>query len=321
MKTFVIKIGVFLLISNCMVAVVFWLLPYPKSYGYHLVQGDIIEKVAWNYNRIFLSEEPIDIAFIGTSQSYYGIQDTLIENLLSEQDAATTVANLAFPGLGRNQQYVVADDLFSKKKTKILIIEVMEREKRASHQAAVYMACNEQAARFLTPVNFKLVRDLNGFYTSRKGYLRALLMGKKNDREHPSSVNGGSSFKTVDRVFTRQEMEQKKRDLEKLMNPPILPEKFRHLEYGLPLSMLEDICSTARSKDVQCYFLYVARYGALETPYPYFMKIYQKYGEVLIPPAKIWSNPSFYCDSHHLNKDGSEALSRWISKKLGDPDH
>jgi len=318
MKFSLVKVGIFLLATICLLATVILLLPYPKHFGYHLVKGVDFKKVAWVYQRIFSSQESVDIAIIGTSQSYYGLQDTLIEKLLSDQGINKNVVNLAFPGLGRNQHYVVVDDLLSRKKPQSIIIEVMECEHRGSHKAAIYMASNKQAARFLTAVNFNLFRDLDGFYTSRKRCFRDMLMGKNANSGDMPIATEDISFKTVDLVITKQEMELKRVQLEKIMNPAILPESYWNIEYGFPISMIEDICLVAQTKGVQCYFLYVARYGAPALPNPYFMELYSRYGEVLIPPSTIWNNPSFYCDDHHLNSQGADTLSRWVAGELSD---
>jgi hypothetical protein len=316
MKNFAIKACLFLSAVIFLVASILWLIPYPKNYGYSLIQGNDYAKVSWNYNRIFESDEPVDVALIGTSQSFYGLQDKLIQSILNERGGNKNVVNLAFPGLGRNQHYVVADDLLTHKQPSAIIIEVMEREKRDSHKAAVYMASNQQAAQFLTFHNLKLWRDLQGAYSSRKERFRDLLMGKEAPMAGERGLTMENSFKTVDRVFSRAEMEIRKKELENVMNPPLLSETFWRLEYGLPLSMIEKICSTARLKGVPCHFLYVARYGAPETPAPYFIDFYRKYGSVLIPPSTIWNNPSYYCDGHHLNRDGADALSRWVAGEL-----
>lgn len=317
MKRFVFKSGIFMAVTTSIVAAILWLLPYSKDYGYHLVQGEDFRKVAWDHHRIFVSDKPIDVAFIGTSQSYYGLQDTEIESTLRNHGIRENVVNMAFPGFGRNQHYVVVDDLLANKKPKALIIEVLESEKRESHKAAIYMANNKQAVGCLTAPNLRFVRDFMGFYNSRRQQIRDYLTGDwKQSSDTQASVESTTSWKAVDTVLSVEKMAELQIRLEKARKPVILPRKYWNIEYGLPLSMLEKIHTAAQKSGVPCYFLYVAHYGAPNRPDPYFMKIYHKYGEVLIPPSKIWNNPSYYCDSHHLNMDGGKVLSLWVANEL-----
>lgn len=109
--------------------VVLFLIPVNKKFSFNFVKGECDNKASWIYHRIFEDERPIDIAFMGASQTGCAIMDKTIEKLLSDSLGRNiNVANLGYCRRGRDIQYVMLKELFRHKKPSILVIEVAEDE-------------------------------------------------------------------------------------------------------------------------------------------------------------------------------------------------
>src|SRR6476661_964112 len=101
MKKFILHILLFLL-----PIVAGWVMVVSQSIdkkrAYHYLTEDGEGRGAWMYRRIYESKEPIDIAFLGSSHTINGINDTLINQLLRDSGSTKTTCNLGYCRLGRD---------------------------------------------------------------------------------------------------------------------------------------------------------------------------------------------------------------------------
>src|SRR5437660_8469193 len=65
----------------------------------------------WVYERIHFDPTPIDIAIIGSSKAFYGIDPDRLEQKLRQKNDPAHVANLAKLGAGRNIDLTIVKEL------------------------------------------------------------------------------------------------------------------------------------------------------------------------------------------------------------------
>ena len=104
-------------------------MPVDKAFGYSFT-NNVDCNTSWIYYRIFENENPVDIAFIGTSHTGCGINDSLLTRKLSEGSRPIQVANLAYCTKGRNMQKAVMKDLLEQKKSPYYNCRGTHRRKR-----------------------------------------------------------------------------------------------------------------------------------------------------------------------------------------------
>lgn len=279
------------------------LLPYDKQFGYSRMlescgRGD------WLYNRIFENKTPIDIAFIGSSRTICGVNDSLLESCLN-----VYVANLGFCRYGRSLHYALFKDLLRKKSPKTLVLEVHEEESRSGHPDFSHIADMED---LLLPVSFKnwLMQLVDGVQ-DRVGYHAKKMLGDLPAYDaagnsmpyhfvaHPGKANAAALAK----VKNRKTQKAGKIRLE----PP--------WSRRISKKYLWEIVALAMHHQVEVKFLYLPSYGALETQ-PAELEFYKKYGEVLLPPAPFSQSPEYRVDEDHLNDEGAMLLTEWLAGNL-----
>ena len=82
------------------------------------------DRLRWIYERLNFDPRPIDIAIIGPSRVQLGLSAQAVEEDLARKGKHANVANLAFPGAGRDIQWAVAQELFRTKSPKVVVVEV-----------------------------------------------------------------------------------------------------------------------------------------------------------------------------------------------------
>lgn len=144
--------------------------PYSKEFAYGF-RNNMDCNTSWIYYRLYDNPTPIDVAFIGTSHTGCGINDSLIENSLkNEYQVEKNISNLAYCTNGRNIQYPLLQDLLINKKPELIIIEVTENESTNSHQDFPYLADVDE---ILEPrLSLSYITDIWEALTSRFMYLR-----------------------------------------------------------------------------------------------------------------------------------------------------
>lgn len=132
MRKFIIHTLLFL-IPVAGVAIVLLFSPTDKKRAYHYLTNDCEGRGAWLYRRIFESKQPIDLAFLGSSHTINGINDTLINQELAKDQRAMQTVNLGYCRLGRDLTYVLMQHVLAQKNTRNFIIEVLPDENPYSH--------------------------------------------------------------------------------------------------------------------------------------------------------------------------------------------
>ena len=95
-----------------------------NAYQRWQLQPIMNDRLRWIYERIHFDPRPIDIAIIGPSRVQLGLSAPAIEEKLAQNGSHASVANLAFPGAGRDIQWAIVQELFKTKSPKAIILEV-----------------------------------------------------------------------------------------------------------------------------------------------------------------------------------------------------
>jgi hypothetical protein len=287
--------------------------PHNKEYGYSF-RNNVDCNTSWIYYRLFQNSTPIDIAFMGTSHTGCGINDSLIESILiNNLSEDVKVANLAYCTIGRNIQLPLVKDLLNTKSPSIIVMEVTEDESRSSHQDFAYIADLNDVLQPELIYNQSVIKDIYSSFFSRLNFSREHL---KKTLELSPPINFKSDYSYTPFRFTADEnllMQHKKGQTDRYKKNS---SKFlREFKVSYPKKYIQRIASLAKKNGVKVIFLYLPSYGSqLQTPLEY--DFYKNYGEVLIPPSSILINPKNWVDGEHLNYKGSKELANWLASEV-----
>ncbi|MFC2114576.1 hypothetical protein ACFLRI_04435 [Bacteroidota bacterium] len=285
-------------------AFVILFIPYNKQFAYKTITGGC--SVEFAYHRIFEDTTALQIAFMGSSKTYNGINDLLINFLFeTEYHIPQKVANIAFCGAGRNIHYAFLKELFKYKTPETLIIEVRENETNEGHLSfgVVADAPDIICQRFKGFDSY--TKDVFNGVKSRFDYL---LWGRKDTSTYKGPFHGfvpnNSQADTAYlNYFKNRKLQQK--------------EKFymgrSNSKYSL--FFLDKIVNLANQHNCKVFFLYLPSFGFIENNIDQ-KDYYIRNGELLIPPPDIINNVNYWSDQNHLNRSGADSISCWVASEL-----
>ena len=309
MKRFLKHISLFLL-PILIGIIVLYLMPYNKEFGYSY-RKNVDCNTSWIYYRLFQNQTPIDIAFLGTSHTGCGINDSLLETLLLKQ---MNVVNLAYCTKGRNIQYPLIKDLVLTKKPRIVFLEVTEDEFASSHKDFSYIADLKDVFSPQLAYNPTILNDFYQAFNARFNYTKKQLKNEL-ELEPLSSSLKNHSYIPFNFSASEQDMEKhKKKNSTKYKKYSSLT---HNIKISSPKKYIKKIYEITQKEHITIIFLYLPSYGtALEKPLEY--DFYKQYGDVWIPPNSIFLNPKNWVDSEHLNANGSHEIANWLSNQLSE---
>lgn len=143
----------------------------------------------WCYERIHFDPTPIDIALIGSSRLFYGIDPIRFETKMGEMGAPAHVANLSKQGAGRNVEWAMVQELFSVRKPRLLIIGIEDNSYPWGHVGFKDVATAHDLLAPPAPLLHNYFGDLVGL-PKRQARLYAAsyfpeLFGLKRDFDRP----------------------------------------------------------------------------------------------------------------------------------------
>ena len=288
-----------------------FLASYPKEFAYGY-RNNVDCNTSWIYYRLFENATPIDIAFLGTSHTGCGINDSLIETTLVNDYAFNKkVANLAYCTNGRNIQYPLMEDLLTTKNPEIVIIEVTEDESTNSHQDFPYLADLKDV--FQPSFNFAFINDSYVAFSSRFMFTRKRMTKTLEVKTPDNKMNNYSYvpfhfFADKEALKNHQKNQVNRHKKNKI-------DFLREMKVSYPKKYLQKIIDLTVNKNIKVIFLYLPSYGStLKEPLEYHF--YKEFGEVWIPPDSIFTNTENWVDGEHLNANGSSELAAWVTKKI-----
>jgi hypothetical protein len=288
------------------IVVIIGLLPVNQRLKYQGLKDDCFNHGIWIYDRIYNNPEPIDIVFLGSSQTINGIDDKLI----SDGTAGGVVVNLGYCRLGRNFSYALLKDVLSVREIKYVVVEVRENEDRYSHPIFPYIA---QSSDVFFPNPF-FNRDMLSDMWTHVAYKIELSQNLIYQQEDPVPVSMhdygfAPSPDTAAISFLEEVLQKRSKPKSPLSN---FEQGFHGNFSRVYLKKISRLCI---DNDIKLVFLYMPTYGAnLDKPKEY--DTYIKYGEVLIPPKHIYENQLNWQDENHLNSAGANELSLWLANHM-----
>ncbi|RMG70639.1 MAG: hypothetical protein D6722_08445 [Bacteroidetes bacterium] len=315
MKKLLTRTFLWLLLCLTLTSTAVLLAPYDKKFGYQFIQGAGIEKVQWVYCRIFEDPTPIDVAIMGTSRTYFGVNDTLISDTLSARTGRPVHAvNLSFYGRSRNQHLFMLEDMIGQgKRPKVLVLGVMEKELRRSHSLGGAMISTSQLGCIIHPLNRRIVKDVTSFIEVRKGYTKYLL---GMETEWHSCDPATPTFDARDTLLSAAELAEHQEKMNQILSPIYTDTTYWGWEFHYPLSLLRKIVKLCRENDIQIVFSYMPAYQGPEAPFPFFLDQYKAWGSVCLAPVEVLNDPTCWMDSDHYNKRGNEICSQALGQYL-----
>lgn len=306
MKKFLARFCLFLLLP--MAACVFVLFqPLDREYAWKSLPDDCDGRGAWIWHRLYADTLPVDIAFLGSSHTIDGIQDTLISSAFDKNGTGKIAANLGYCRFGREMLSVIARDLFTRKKPRYVIIEINEEMTRSSHPVYPYYAQTEDV---LAPASFLQSAYPSNVYEAflaRLSQLRFRLFGGQLSDTIPVSsfgYGGWSGAASPDELVPPEP------------TVPHAPGIWRSLQNRYPAAWTCQLAELCRQNDAQVFFLYIPSFHDQPVPEE-GMELYNQLGQVLVPPAELLREKDCWRDPDHLNNKGSERLSNWLTGQLG----
>jgi len=265
------------------------------------------------YHRIFEDERPVNIVFSGASQTGNAIQDKLISAELSKiKDRRIEAVNYGFCRRGRDIQYVMLKDLFSRKHPEILVVEVPEDEPKKSHPVFPYLA--ESGDLFSSFVFF----NQRYFISIWKGIVvrfESLRSRIWHDQvSFPTDPHSEFAYRSSSQVVTDKVLEKNRKDWGKRLSkskPPFL----RKIELNYSKHYIEKIIALANTNNCRVIFLYLPESGS-NLKQPMLLNYYQRYGDVIILPKDLIMDKSNWKDATHFNDSGASKASEHVVSYL-----
>jgi hypothetical protein len=310
MKKFVLHILLFLL-----PLIAGWIMvvskPIDKKRAYHYLTDDCEGRGAWMYRRIFESKKPIDIAFLGSSHTINGINDTLINQRLRDAGSTATTCNLGYCRLGRDLTYVLMKHLIDQKKTRIFIIEVMVDEYPRSHPVFPFLAETKEVLDPKTIFNTSYPSNLYSNSVAQWMYLRQNWMNEAYPYKYALRESYGFTTNTFEAdtnlLNRKKETNANTRGKSKTWT--------RNINMPFPRAWLNEIGDLAKKNGCKIYFLYLPPYGSPE-PLPIEAGTYSKYGNLWTLPDSLLNNKKNWYDSDHMNLQGANIASEIVAEKI-----
>lgn len=279
--------------------------PLDKRQQYLGLRGDCALKALWIHDRIAQNETDIDLAFLGSSHTMNGVDDSLIESNLGKQ---LKLVNLGYCRLGRNMHHSFLKELLAAKKLKYLVLEVREEEDYFSHLEFPYIASTKDVVTSVTFFNRKILQDLATHLSYKANRLVSQFF-----YEEEAVLPDLYGFSPLNQTAEAFHLAQKKESRSK-------PKKaqstlIRDINLSFPRAYLDKIETICQENNVRLFYLYLPAYGTyLEQPKEF--EFYKRGGELIIVPSDVLEDTSHWHDDQHLNQKGARALSLFLAKTL-----
>lgn len=305
-------------------------LPHQKYLRYQALEIGAYSKSKWIYERIHFDPANIDIAFLGTSHTLNGIDSGILSAKLSQLTGRTVVAtNLAIPHYGRDMHLALGRELLSKRRPKVLVIEIRESEVRDSHPATHYLADRSELITAPLLVNMRYAGNLARLpYRQGHLFLKTMMpsvFGAQH-RFDPKTYSGTHLNYTLrSRTGLPRSQATPQAELVTLRQAADVKGQFKlartnplktFLYYNANFTNLRRLVAESRAADVQVLFLYLPNHGSASRPVDWL--VYESMAPVVYPDLQSLYAANVWFDLGHLNADGAIKLSNEIAHKLHD---
>jgi hypothetical protein len=321
-------IAIALLVSLC-------LLPHNRYLRFQSLTDPQVVKASWIFERIHFDPTPIDIVFIGTSHTVFGVNSAIVEQACRAAGGGhCRTVNFGMEHLGRDLHWLISREVLQSRRPRLLVIEVQEREPRAMHPAFPYLANAgdvvaaplilntayfpnltrlplRQAslwARTITPTLFgaRMIFDPKRY----RGPHWDDTYAETGSPEHPIANASPriAIHSAADLEFERAHPQSNEGVAFRLPGP------LHALEYRATITYLDKLTTLARLKGIPVRFLYMPSYGSTESPE--FSEYYQHAAPMWQMPKDVLLRPGLWLDVGHLNYAGATKFSHWLGNMV-----
>lgn len=257
----------------------------------------------WIEDVIFDSPEPIDIAFLGSSHTINGIQDSLAGTLLSRNQNLRAV-NLGYCRFGPEMNLIVLRDLLEHKKPRLIVIELNETVITSSHPMYPYFSSNED----LIPDNFFNQNVPANFY---HGFLTRLT----EIRNTCFNISVDEIRSGYNRFGYRGYPSGAIPDLHVRDHVKVASQGFiRRTELSYSFAWHERIKNLCNAHDCKVCYVYLPAFHEALQPLEGISE-FERYGPVFIPGQDL-RQKEYWRDQDHLNDLGSNQLTVWLCEQI-----
>lgn len=309
-------------------------LPHDRHVRFNSLDHVHVVKAGWIYERIHFDRTPIDVAFIGTSRTLYGVNSRSVEESAARDGGRPLrVVNFGMHHLGRGMHYLIARELLRNRKIRLLVVEVQETETRAQHPAFYRLGDVSDVVGAPLVINTNYFSDLAqlplrqlalfirtlwpALYGDVPGFdLREYAGANWDDTEQGrgSLRHPATDLTPRKAIHTEEELQQQRHEAERRDAAKFaLPAALRSLETRTTLIYLDKLTQVAREAGVPIQFIYLPSYGAL--PIPQFADVYRDHGPTWFA-GEVFARTENWLDVNHLNQYGAGMLSEWIGRQL-----
>lgn len=310
MKRFVKRLGLFFL-PFLLGGLALFVLPYDPGFAFHSLMphcrnGD------WLYYRLYKSPKPIDIAFIGTSQTLCGVSDFVLEQQLDSLTGQhRDIANLGFCRPGRTLHYALTQILLERHQPKILVLEVRTEEDRFSHLDFPQIGQSRDIWGAELWLNQKYFEDLLTAAKMRFLYWKKRTLGETWEFD-PEEYGRSHGFIPTGQSRSMTEAE---RPVQSSLRTR--PESFSYaLRDRFPLAYVQKIADLCAEKQVQLVLLYLPKLADSPEQWPLERSYFESIAPLWKPPQVPYRPLEKWQDAEHLNEEGARWLTNWLAGKL-----
>jgi hypothetical protein len=321
-----------LLVVACVLSIC--LLPHSRYVQFTNLHDSSVVKAGWIYERIHFDSTPIDVVFIGTSHTVFGVNSIQVQQAYTAATGQSLhVVNFAMQHLGRDVAYLVAHEAIETRPIKLLVIEVPDDEPRSLHPAFFELATSRELVTAPIVINTSYLPNLArlplrqislfarsiepAWFGAHLNFDPAKYRGPNwDDTDEERGSADYPVLHPVPRLQTRTptELERERAHYERMVESKLaLPGLLGPLEHRANLVYLQRIIELARQHGVEVHFLYLPSYRAPASPR--FSAFYAQFGPLWYPEA-IYGDTNNWLDVNHLNYYGASALSHWLGNSI-----
>ncbi|WP_174274571.1 hypothetical protein [Sphingomonas bacterium] len=305
-------------------------LPVDRYYQWQQVDGTILFRARWIYERIHFDPTPIDAAVIGSSRMEASVRTPELSRMLSQRlGRPIHVVNFALPQEGRDLHWAVADELLANRPELRLLLLSASPEAVLSHPGFRFLGDDRSVAGSPALYNPSYVDNLLTLPYRHLSYFvqglwpRAFQLSPRFDPAiyrargfdpTDSFVSATGNFVDRNRQLDPATVDAQRaaRAAEMRVDPKL---RFLPLDrrYAVERHFDRKIARAARDRGVMLGFLRVPVFDAEEHfADPAF---YRAIGPVW-EASLLGSDPADYMDMAHLNRHGTARLLPWLADRL-----
>ncbi len=286
-----------------------YILPANEARVFNGLENDCAGRGQWIYHRLYESDQPVDLAFLGSSKTIHSVNPMILE-----ESTGLNVANLGYCRYGRNLQYNFLKRLIQQKEPRFVVVEVRYSENPYSHPIFPYVA---SVSDLLTAYPFY---NKDWFTDELTAFQYRLQMAQEDlFSDYQNSTTGPPD--TSEHSFQPLIGDAGKSDLqlmrEKRQKGDDRTAWKRDFDNTFPHAYLKRMWRLCEKHGVKLLFLYLPNYG-VPAGKPLSWEQYAKYGALMIPPDSILDKPENWADPNHLNHRGTSAMTQWLKAELPD---